>query len=120
MDGGSTNPSVIADRPMDGSIDGLIASWQQVRSHAKSLTCTHIIGYSETCTIHDDVCILSCVGTAATLRNLLMPPDHLVGLDQRLLSESTARFVSSKAFAPDEIAIESPIPWTTCRVSASV
>ena len=40
------------------------------------------------------MCILSCVGTAATLRNLLMPPDHLIGIDQDLLSESTERFAT--------------------------
>ena len=37
---------------------------------------------------------MSCVGTAATLRNLLMPPDHLIGIDQDLLSESTERFAT--------------------------
>lgn len=47
----------------------------EARSHARSLCCTHILGYSETCTIHDDVIVLSCVGTAATIRNLLTLPD---------------------------------------------
>ena len=59
---------------------------EEVRSHALSLCCTHVVGYKETCCIHDDVCILSCEGTAATLRNLLLPPDHLMALDARLLA----------------------------------
>ena len=55
------------------------AWWAELRaeacSHARSLCCTHVLGYSETCTIHDDVIVLSCVGTAATIRNLLTLPD---------------------------------------------
>lgn len=48
--------------------------WQELReeisSHAKTLGCSHVIGYSEASTIHDDVCILSLTGTAATVRGL--------------------------------------------------
>lgn len=40
----------------------------EIRSHAKVLCCTHVIGYTETTTIYDDVMILSATGTAATLR----------------------------------------------------
>ncbi len=48
--------------------------WQELRdeikSHAKTLCCSHVIGYSEGSTIHDDVIILSITGTAATVRGL--------------------------------------------------
>ncbi len=48
--------------------------WQElrdeIRSHAKTLGCSHVIGYSEASTIHDDVCVLSLTGTAATVRGL--------------------------------------------------
>jgi uncharacterized protein YbjQ (UPF0145 family) len=48
--------------------------WQElrdeIRSHAKTLGCSHVIGYAEASTIHDDVCILSLTGTAATVRGL--------------------------------------------------
>ena len=48
--------------------------WQElrdeIRSHAKTLCCSHVIGYSEGSTIHDDVIILSLTGTAATVRGL--------------------------------------------------
>eukprot|EP00986_Skeletonema_menzelii_P019349 scaffold27725_cov148-Skeletonema_menzelii.AAC.2 len=42
----------------------------EIRSHARSLCCTQVIGYQESSTIHDDVCVLSITGTAATVRGL--------------------------------------------------
>lgn len=42
----------------------------EIRAHAKILCCTHVIGYQEASTIHDDVAILSITGTAATVRGL--------------------------------------------------
>ena len=48
--------------------------WQElrdeIRSHAKTLGCSHVIGYAEASTIHDDVCVLSITGTAASVRGL--------------------------------------------------
>jgi hypothetical protein len=47
--------------------------WAELRSelvlHADSLDCTHVIGYREQVHIWDDVCVLSVVGTAATLKD---------------------------------------------------
>lgn len=42
----------------------------EIRSHARTLCCCHVIGYTESSTIHDDVCVLSITGTAATVRGL--------------------------------------------------
>ncbi|CAM9100390.1 unnamed protein product, partial [Laminaria digitata] len=42
---------------------------EEIRSHAMLLCCTHVIGYSETTTIHDDVLIMSATGTAAAVRD---------------------------------------------------
>lgn len=42
----------------------------EIRSHAKILCCSHVVGYLEASTIHDDVCVLSVTGTAATVRGL--------------------------------------------------
>lgn len=47
---------------------------EEIKSHAKVLGCSHVIGYLEASTIHDDVAILSITGTAATVRGL---PDIL-------------------------------------------
>eukprot|EP01083_Nonionella_stella_P029566 81348_1 len=39
----------------------------EVRSHARSLSCSAVIGYSETTSIFEEICILSASGTAAVL-----------------------------------------------------
>ena len=51
----------------------------EIRAHAKVLCCSHIIGYLEASTIHDDVAVLSITGTAATVRGLpdLISPSRL-------------------------------------------
>ncbi|OMJ20611.1 C2 domain-containing protein 5 [Smittium culicis] len=40
---------------------------REIKSHAKSLSCTHILGYSESSSIWGDAIVLSVVGTAAVL-----------------------------------------------------
>ena len=42
---------------------------EEIKGHARSLKCTHIIGYSESTVFHNDLCILSAIGTAANLRS---------------------------------------------------
>eukprot|EP01038_Epipyxis_sp_PR26KG_P009930 gene9930-13358_t len=61
---------------------------EEIRSHAKTLCCKHIIGYSETCTVFGDVCILSAVGTAAVLKGLSYPVTHLSSSLPLLRSQS--------------------------------
>nr|NP_001401047.1 uncharacterized protein Dmel_CG6454, isoform F [Drosophila melanogaster]UYI58784.1 uncharacterized protein Dmel_CG6454, isoform F [Drosophila melanogaster] len=39
----------------------------EIRSHARSLGCNVVLGYAETTTISDDVCVLSATGTAAVI-----------------------------------------------------
>jgi len=34
------------------------------------LSCSHVVGYREATTIHDDVCIMAVTGTAVALRNV--------------------------------------------------
>lgn len=41
---------------------------EEIRSHAKTLGCRHVLGYSESCVVFDDVCILSATGTAAIIK----------------------------------------------------
>jgi hypothetical protein len=45
----------------------------EIKNHARTVCCTHIIGYTETCTIYGDVCVLSAVGTAAVVKYLGYP-----------------------------------------------
>jgi hypothetical protein len=45
----------------------------EIKNHARTVCCTHIIGYTETCTIFGDACVLSAVGTAAVVKYLGYP-----------------------------------------------
>jgi hypothetical protein len=45
----------------------------EIRSHARSLYCTHIIGYSESCSIYGDVCVLTAEGTGAKVKHMAYP-----------------------------------------------
>lgn len=45
----------------------------ELRSHAFQLRCPHIIGYRESADIHDDVCVMSVIGTAVRMREPLLP-----------------------------------------------
>lgn len=40
---------------------------EEIKSHARTLECTHVIGYEEIVEIQKDLCILSAVGTAVVL-----------------------------------------------------
>ena len=42
----------------------------EIRSHARTLCCSHVVGYEESSTIYDDVCVLSATGTACTVRGM--------------------------------------------------
>ena len=57
----------------------------EIRSHARTLCCWTVIGYSEASTIHDDVCVLSITGTAATVRGLPdLTQDHRLWLQYEM------------------------------------
>ena len=45
----------------------------EIKNHARTVCCTHVVGYTETCTIFGDVCVLSAVGTAAVVKYLGYP-----------------------------------------------
>uniref|UniRef100_A0A8C7MH78 C2 domain-containing protein 5 n=1 Tax=Oncorhynchus kisutch TaxID=8019 RepID=A0A8C7MH78_ONCKI len=59
---------------------------QEIKSHAKALGCHAVVGYSESTTICEEVCILSASGTAAMLNPRFMREGCLDagGSDQRL------------------------------------
>jgi hypothetical protein len=46
---------------------------EEIKSHAKVLCCSHVVGYSETCTLSGDVCVLTAIGTAAVVRRASHP-----------------------------------------------
>lgn len=45
----------------------------EIKNHAKTLCCDTIVGYSESCTVFGDICVLSAVGTAAVVKDLPHP-----------------------------------------------
>ncbi|XP_020039384.1 C2 domain-containing protein 5 isoform X15 [Castor canadensis] len=58
---------------------------QEIKSHAKALGCHAVVGYSESTSICEEVCILSASGTAAVLNPRFLQDGIVEGcLDQRL------------------------------------
>ncbi|XP_063165097.1 C2 domain-containing protein 5 isoform X11 [Candoia aspera] len=58
---------------------------QEIKSHAKALGCHAVVGYSESTSICEEVCILSASGTAAVLNPKFLQDGNMeVCLEQRL------------------------------------
>ncbi|XP_036036535.1 C2 domain-containing protein 5 isoform X16 [Onychomys torridus] len=58
---------------------------QEIKSHAKALGCHAVVGYSESTSICEEVCILSASGTAAVLNPRFLQEGTVEGsLDQRI------------------------------------
>ncbi|XP_049339259.1 C2 domain-containing protein 5 isoform X10 [Astyanax mexicanus] len=55
---------------------------QEIKSHAKALGCHAVVGYSESTSICEEVCILSASGTAAVLSSRFMQ-DGALDMDHR-------------------------------------
>ncbi|XP_031657088.1 C2 domain-containing protein 5 isoform X4 [Oncorhynchus kisutch] len=89
--------SVAADEPETRD-----AWWEEIRqeikSHAKALGCHAVVGYSESTTICEEVCILSASGTAAMLNPRFMREGCLDagGSDQRLSRQPPLGMVGSE------------------------
>jgi hypothetical protein len=74
----------------------------EIKAHAKVLCCHFVIGYSEFCTIHNDVCILSAIGTAAELKGIVQSTTTLYASNVNL---------SSPTFQP-----QIPLPPSTITI----
>ncbi|XP_071272802.1 C2 domain-containing protein 5 isoform X2 [Salvelinus alpinus] len=89
--------SVAADEPETRD-----AWWEEIRqeikSHAKALGCHAVVGYSESTTICEEVCILSASGTAAMLNPRFMREGCLDagGSDHRLSRQPPLGMVGSE------------------------
>jgi hypothetical protein len=51
----------------------------EVKSHAVALDCNFVVGYAETTAIFEDICLLTCYGTAARLSWAPSPHTGSVG-----------------------------------------
>ncbi|XP_038866073.1 C2 domain-containing protein 5 [Salvelinus namaycush] len=71
---------------------------QEIKSHAKALGCHAVVGYSESTTICEEVCILSASGTAAMLNPRFMREGCLDagGSDHRLSRQPPLGMVGSE------------------------
>ncbi|OZJ02721.1 hypothetical protein BZG36_05105 [Bifiguratus adelaidae] len=63
---------------------------EEIKSHARSLGCPHVIGYSETTTINDELCVLSANGTAAIIDMSLFTPQMASNADDVSTADSTS------------------------------
>ncbi|KAG7379863.1 hypothetical protein PHYPSEUDO_008051 [Phytophthora pseudosyringae] len=73
---------------------------EEIRAHAQSLQCPFVIGYTESCTIHDDVCVISASGTAAVMKN---------PLEERPARRDVATSYDADDDGPDAHAASSPM-----------
>ncbi|KAI9988561.1 hypothetical protein PInf_021998 [Phytophthora infestans] len=73
---------------------------EEIRAHAQSLQCPFVIGYTESCTIHDDVCVISASGTAAVMKN---------PLKARILRRDVTTSYDADDDAPDAHSASSPM-----------
>ncbi|XP_062402661.1 C2 domain-containing protein 5 isoform X1 [Sardina pilchardus] len=67
---------------------------QEIKSHAKALGCHAVVGYSESTSICEEVCILSAAGTAAVLNCRFLQDGCLDPLNEHRLSRQLPLFPS--------------------------
>lgn len=95
----------------------------EIRSHARALGCNVVLGYSETTTITEDVCVLSATGTAAlinfpysseqpvrmtsSLDRVEFEKDVKEGIKELKIAGSTAKIIEGVASKPIEEVPES-------------
>ncbi|XP_042190989.1 C2 domain-containing protein 5 [Callorhinchus milii] len=65
---------------------------QEIKSHAKALGCHAVIGYSESTSICEEVCILSASGTAAVLNPKALQDCSVEGCSEHRLSRQPSLF----------------------------
>lgn len=80
---------------------------QEVRSHARTLSCSFVLGYRETASICDNVCILSAFGTAAKLSRMVAgsATHNIVGhlAEEHSLSPLRSAVLFSPTMAPSPL-----------------
>jgi len=53
----------------------------EIKKHARVLCCSHVVGYSESCVVIGDVCVLSAIGTAAVIKRLAHPTGYVEAVE---------------------------------------
>uniref|UniRef100_A0A672PI91 C2 domain-containing protein n=1 Tax=Sinocyclocheilus grahami TaxID=75366 RepID=A0A672PI91_SINGR len=86
---------------------------QEIKSHAKALGCHAVVGYSESTSICEEVCILSASGTAAILSSRFMQ-DGPLDVEHRLFEEVVSPGCGFCHIPYDELNIPFPAQLTYC------
>uniref|UniRef100_A0A671VTY1 C2 domain-containing protein 5 n=1 Tax=Sparus aurata TaxID=8175 RepID=A0A671VTY1_SPAAU len=89
---------------------------QEIKSHAKALGCHAVVGYSESTSICEEVCILSASGTAAILNPRYMREGCLdIGIvDHRLFEDPSPPSCGFCHIPYDELNMPFPTQLTYC------
>ncbi|XP_049429711.1 C2 domain-containing protein 5 isoform X5 [Epinephelus fuscoguttatus] len=88
---------------------------QEIKSHAKALGCHAVVGYSESTSICEEVCILSASGTAAILNPRYMREGCLdIGLTDHRFDEPSPPSCGFCHIPYDEINMPFPAQLTYC------
>ncbi|XP_015208695.1 C2 domain-containing protein 5 isoform X5 [Lepisosteus oculatus] len=80
---------------------------QEIKSHAKALGCHAVVGYSESTSICEEVCILSASGTAAVLNPRFLQDGCLDSCSEHRLSRQPAFFSTGSEKGEFDIFLQS-------------
>ncbi|XP_037306746.2 C2 domain-containing protein 5 isoform X9 [Pungitius pungitius] len=88
---------------------------QEIKSHAKALGCHAVVGYSESTSICEEVCILSAAGTAAILNHRFMREGCLdLGITDHRFEEPSPPSCGFCHIPYDELNMPFPAQLTYC------
>uniref|UniRef100_A0A2K6NFF7 C2 domain-containing protein 5 n=1 Tax=Rhinopithecus roxellana TaxID=61622 RepID=A0A2K6NFF7_RHIRO len=87
---------------------------QEIKSHAKALGCHAVVGYSESTSICEEVCILSASGTAAVLNPRFLQDGTVEGCLEQRLEENLSIRCGFCHIPYDELNMPFPAHLTYC------
>ncbi|XP_012030600.2 C2 domain-containing protein 5 isoform X35 [Ovis aries] len=88
---------------------------QEIKSHAKALGCHAVVGYSESTSICEEVCILSASGTAAVLNPRFLQDGTVEGCLEQRLEENLPVGCGFCHIPYDELNMPFPAHLTYCN-----
>ncbi|XP_043569356.1 C2 domain-containing protein 5 isoform X18 [Chiloscyllium plagiosum] len=89
---------------------------QEIKSHGKALGCHAVVGYSESTSICEEVCILSASGTAAVLNPKMLQDCSVEGCSEHRLDDTSSQGCSFCHIPYDELNMPFPAHLTYCYV----
>ncbi|XP_060240441.1 C2 domain-containing protein 5 isoform X27 [Meriones unguiculatus] len=87
---------------------------QEIKSHAKALGCHAVVGYSESTSICEEVCILSASGTAAVLNPRFLQEGTVEGCLEQRMEENLPVGCGFCHTPYDELSMPFPAHLTHC------